>query len=57
MRNDIIVKKLIAYSDKVMDYCADLDYDLTVISRKHTLKFLCVISMVCAIGLCMITRE
>ena len=34
MRNDIIVKKLIAYSDKVMDYCAGLDYDQFIADSK-----------------------
>lgn len=27
MRNDIIVQKLIAYCDKVADYCGGLDYE------------------------------
>nr|WP_326184783.1 hypothetical protein [uncultured Oscillibacter sp.] len=26
MRNDIIVAKMIAYTDKVMGYCAGMDY-------------------------------
>lgn len=27
MRNDVIVEKLIAYTDKILSYCNGLDYD------------------------------
>ena len=27
MRNEIIVKKLLAYTDKILDYCKDFDYE------------------------------
>lgn len=27
MRNEVIVQKLIAYADKIIGYCADVDYD------------------------------
>ena len=27
MRNDIIVQKLVAYSEKVIDYCEGMDYE------------------------------
>ena len=27
MRNDIIVSKLLAYTEKILDYCVGLDYD------------------------------
>lgn len=27
MRNDVIVRKLIAYADKIMGYCGEMDYE------------------------------